>query len=134
MARSFNIEVLRRVINTGVTYYSDPQYDELLGDADYVALQAIVDATPGAATITAQYQSSNDGAPNTSVWQSSANFPAASPSPASTSDVPKAAMTSSQLGSNLGVRGRVAVSTSAQNGVSVRVIACGRVFSKGNGG
>ncbi len=133
MARSFNVEVFNKVINTGVTYYSDPQYDELLGSADVVTIQAIVDAAPGAATITAQFQSSNEGAPNSSVWLNPTNFPAAQPAPSGASDVPKAAMTRNRLDDNMGMRGRVAVSTSAQNGVAVRVIACGRSFSKGDG-
>ena len=129
MARSFNIEIFRKVINTGVTYYSDAQFDELLGRADRVVIQAIVDATPGAATVTATFQSSNDGAPNTSVWTSLPNT--AAPSPASASDVPKAAMATSTKSNVSGMRGRVAVTTSAQNGVAVRVIACGRTNSRG---
>lgn len=129
MGRSFNIEVFRKVINTGATYYSDPQYDELLGSADIVVLQAIVDATPGAATVTAQYQTSNDGGPVANVWHDPGNFPA-SPAPASSADVPKSAMTRNASTDPLANRGRVAVSTSAQNGVMVRVIVCGRASSR----
>ena len=125
MARGFNIEVFRKVINTGVTYYSDPRYDELLGSADIVVVQAIVDSTPGAATVTASYQASNDGAPNTGIWVSLPNT--AAPAPSSVGDVPKAAMARNTNTDALGARGRIAVSTSAQNGVAVRVIVCGRM-------
>ncbi|MBI5517091.1 MAG: hypothetical protein HY909_25150 [Deltaproteobacteria bacterium] len=131
MPRAFNVEVFRGVINTGVTYYSDPAHDKLLGSADVLALQAIVEATPGATTVTAQYQTSNRASPLVAEWSNPPNFTAAQPSPASASDVPKAALTGSSLLDPMGSEGRVAVSCSAQTGVLVRVLVCGRVRGRG---
>ncbi|MBI5515049.1 MAG: hypothetical protein HY909_14835 [Deltaproteobacteria bacterium] len=126
MARFFNVVVFNKVINTGVTYYSDPQFDDLLGSADVVTLQAIVDGTPGATTVTAQYQTANESSAIAGEWATDANFPAAQPAPTSATDVPKSAMARNNPEAKMGDKGRVAVSCSAQVGVPVRVIACGR--------
>jgi hypothetical protein len=126
VARIFNVMVFNKVINTGVTYYSDPEFDDLLGSADVVTLQAIVDGTPGATTVTAQYQTANEGSAIAGEWATDANFPAAQPAPTSATDVPVSALARNAPDAKMSTRGRVAVSCSAQVGVATRVIACGR--------
>ncbi|MBI5512593.1 MAG: hypothetical protein HY909_02430 [Deltaproteobacteria bacterium] len=125
MPRSFNEVVFNKVINTGVTYYSDPRFDDILGGADVVTLQAIVDGTPGATTVTAQYQTANESSAIAGEWATDANFPAAQPAPTSAADVPKSDLARNNPDAKMGAKGRVAVSCSAQVGVAVRVIACG---------
>lgn len=127
MARSFNIEIFNGTINSGVTYYSAPEYNEMLGRADDLVLQLIVDAAPSTATIDAQYQSSNDGGQHTNLWKDvSALKPSAS---ATAANCPCVDMKRSGASDILGAFGRVAVSASTGTGFSVRVIACGRVES-----
>jgi hypothetical protein len=78
--------------------------------------------------VTAQYQTANINLPNSSLWKNPTNFAAGTPSPSGSTDVPKTAITRNNSGGvdAMGARGRVTISCSAQNGVEVRVIACGR--------
>ena len=124
MARLFNVEIFNKVINKAVTYYSDPQFNELLGRADSVVIQAIVDATPAGETVTVTYQVSNDGSPIAALWTDSSVAPA--PAPATSADVPKSAMARSSSTDPMGSFGRVKVTCTTNNGVAVRVIATGR--------
>lgn len=123
MARLFNVEVFNKVINKSISYYSDPQFNELLGRADSITLQVIVDATGGSDTITATLQVSNDGAPIDALWSTTSVAPAAAP--ASTTDVPKSAVGRTASTDPLGAFARVKVTCSNFNGTAVRVIACG---------
>lgn len=127
MARSFNVEIFNGTINSGVYYYSAPEYNELLGRADDLVLQLIVDAAPSSATIDAQYQSSNDGGQHTNLWKDVTSVkPSVS---ATTGNCPGVDMKRSTSSDILGAFGRVAISASTGTGFTVRVIACGRVES-----
>lgn len=123
MARLFNVEIFNSAINSGATYFSSPDFNELLGRADFLVLQVIVDSAPSTATITAQYQSSNDNGSNANFWVNNINLaPAVS---ATTANCPGVDMKRSTSSDALGAFGRVSVSASAGAGFAVRVIACG---------
>lgn len=124
MARLFNIEIFNKVINKSTNYYSDVQFNELLGGADSVILQVIVDAVAAADTVTVQHQVSNDGSPTSGLWTNTSAAPTVSPT--SVTDVPKASMARTASTDTMGAFGRVQVSCTTTNGVAVRVIACGR--------
>ncbi len=124
MARLFNVEVFNKVINKSTTYYSDPQFNELLGRADSITLQVIVDSVPAGETVTAVLQVSNDGAPIDAVWTNTSVSVA--PAPSGASDVPKSAIGRTSSTDPLGSFGRVKVTCATNNGNAVRVIACGR--------
>lgn len=129
MSRSFNLEIFNGIINKAIStsfYYSDPKFNELLGSADVLVLQAIVESAPAGETVTVQYQTSNDGSPNTALWSNVSGF-TASPAPSGTTDVPKSAIARNAASDAMGAFGRVAVSCATNNGVAVRVIACGRI-------
>lgn len=124
MARLFNVEVFNKVINKSTTYYSDPQYNDLLGRADSVTLQVVVDSVSASDTVTGLLQVSNDGAPIDAVWTSTSV--SVGVTPGSASDVPKSNIGRTSSTDPLGAFGRVKVTTSSTNGVAVRIIACGR--------
>jgi hypothetical protein len=127
MSRRGNFEIFNKVINKNVTYYSDPQFNDMLGQADTLVLQAIVDGTPGTETVTVQYQTSNDGAPIDALWKDVSGF-ACSVAPGSATDVPKSDMDRNAAGDAMGALGRVKVTCATNtSGVAVRVIACIRV-------
>ncbi|MBI5517092.1 MAG: hypothetical protein HY909_25155 [Deltaproteobacteria bacterium] len=126
MAKAFNVEIYNGVINKNVTYYTDPKWNELLGSADVLVFQAIVESTPAAETVTVQYQTSNDGGPLAALWSDVSGF-TVTVSPSSATDVPKAAFDRNASSDAMGAQGRGTISCTTNNGVAVRLIACGRI-------
>lgn len=126
MPRLFNLEVFNRVINgdngTPPKYYSAMEHAAVLGSADMMNVQIIIESTPGAtATVTVVYQINNDGSEET--WSDS-NVGTSVLLPGPTLAPVVQYMTISSL-SDLGCYGRFRV-TCDSSATSVRIIACGR--------
>jgi hypothetical protein len=90
-----------------------------------LALQVICDASPGAESVTATYQVSNDGSPISTLWVDSSVAPNLGAITAA--NVPQSTVARSASTDPMGAFGRVKVACTTQVGVLVRVVVCGRV-------
>ncbi len=132
MPREGNLEVFNTRINSGdgtttPVYYASSDYYDLLGSADTLVVQAIIDSTIAALDVTAQLEMTQDGGRE---WKPVAGVNP-TPSVSSPTDLPKSAMKRGSVtnGSPIPRQGRVKVWVSNGTnhfGVGVRVIACGR--------
>ncbi len=125
MARLFNVQVFNNNIGnaSNTSYFSDSQYNDLMGQADSIAFEIICDAAPGNETVSVQYWHSNDNVNWTQVGSSfTLTVTAANGFPQSTI-VNTMSLGTFTPGGFVRVQCKA---TSNASGVAVRVIACGR--------
>lgn len=126
MPRLFNLEVFNRVISgdngSPPKYYSSAEHASVLGSADMMNVQIIIDSPPQTSVdVTVKYEINNDNSEDTWTPTSiSKTVSLGGPTVAPASEF----MTISSL-ADLGCYGRFMI-TSNQPNTTVRVIACGR--------
>ena len=121
MARAFNTEIFNATATALIDAYSGANFYELLGRADDLAIQVIVDCVASSpSAVKVYYQMSNDGRENT--FKDVANVNISTPA-AGSMDVfyPLSSATNGAFG-----RVRVDKTSMSQGTATLRVIACGR--------
>ena len=128
MARLFNVEVFHRTISGASSsppvYHSGEAHNALLGSADVLAAQILVEASPTfPAVVTVTYELSNSTQEETWVINTGITQTVTA---ATAADMPaQAYLRVGSSDSALTAYGRFAV-TSDVAGVTVRIIVCGR--------
>lgn len=123
MSRLFNVEVFNQSMTgdstSAPTYVSGTEFNALLGSAESVKVQIIVDsAAVVSATVNVAFEYNNAVQDNIWTTGTTANVTAAT-----VADLPKTGYMTLTAPSDLGAYGRFRVS--ATENVTVRIIACG---------
>jgi hypothetical protein len=123
MARLFNVEVFNQTIGSGRDYFTADEFYSMLGSADTMLVQILVDSAIDAATVvTIGYESSNVSQP----WAWIPGSETASITVTSLGSLPtKELLQLPHPDDGLGAFGRFKVTTT-NTGASVRIVVCGR--------
>jgi len=129
MARLFNIEVFNQSISgdggsPGV-YYTSPEQMAVLGSADALIVQIIVESVGALSTqVTVAYESSNTGSQIANEWGSVAT--ATTSAAANWSDLPLVKPLTITTVGQIGAFGRFKVTSNNNAPAQVRIVVCGR--------
>jgi hypothetical protein len=125
MARLFNVEVFNQVIGGGSpapVYYSGPQFNALLGSADELTIQYIVDATGGSLPAVVTFEPQCNNTEEEALWEATASTKTVTIT--AQSDLPGSTIDRYSLSSAFAAYGRFKV-TADKHSVSARIIVCG---------
>lgn len=127
MPRLFNVQVFDESISGDVnppTYYSMPEHHALLGSADTLLAQVIVEGlTNSTVTVSVTYQISNTG--NESEWSDSSKSTTVAPAGFTAAALPKIGWIAIDTTADLGAFGRFKVTADKNSITKVRIIVCG---------
>lgn len=122
MSRLFNVEVFNQTTGKDPVY-SSSDFNELLGSADTMLVQIIVDAVTQANTVVSVYYQTNNTTQE-QLWTSGA---ATTVTVTTIDDAPEQGVMTLPSTNGAGAFGRFQV-TATKSGATVRIVACGRGF------
>jgi len=129
MARLFNVVLFDETISGGTTtppiYYSNQNHQALLGSADVLTVQLIVEAIGTATTtVSVVYQISNTA--NDSEWKDSSKSETMAVAGFSPADLPASKFFAVDANIDLAAFGRFKITSDKNPPCKVKIVACGR--------